>query len=59
MNNHASLIGRILSTLIRAASRLNSDLPATRNGLPVLSSERPARFVTLELVNQLRDEMPL
>lgn len=58
-NEHAGLIGRILSALARAALRLNTDSPATRNGLPVLSNAPTAHPVTLDLVNQLRDETPL
>jgi hypothetical protein len=32
---------------------------SARNGIPLLPSERAASPVTLELVNQLRDEEPL
>ncbi|RQS65472.1 CopG family transcriptional regulator [Burkholderia sp. Bp8963] len=52
-------IGRVLSALARAALRPTGDVPAaTRNGLPVLPNAGTARPVTLDLVNQLRDEAP-
>ncbi|MXN78919.1 CopG family transcriptional regulator [Burkholderia sp. 4701] len=52
-------IGRVLSALARAALRPAGDTPAaTRNGLPVLPNAATARPVTLDLVNQLRDEAP-
>jgi hypothetical protein len=51
-------IGRVLSTLARAALQPTAAAPTTRNGLPVLPNARPVRPVTLELVNQLRDETP-
>lgn len=51
-------IGRALSQLARAALQPTTDVPATRNGLPVLPNARNVRPVTLELVNQLRDETP-
>jgi hypothetical protein len=51
-------IGRVLSQLARAALQPAVAAPATRNGLPVLPNARTARPVTLDLVNQLRDEAP-
>ncbi|MDF3835824.1 CopG family transcriptional regulator [Cupriavidus basilensis] len=52
-------IGRVLSALARAAlQRPAGEAPAIRNGLPVLPNARAARPVTLEIVNQLRDETP-
>jgi len=49
-------IGRVLSQLARAALQPTTATPAERNGLPVLPNARSARPVTLELINQLRDE---
>ncbi|WP_186166324.1 CopG family transcriptional regulator [Burkholderia gladioli] len=51
-------IGRVLSALARASLQPAVAAPAVRNGLPVLPNARSARPVTLELVNQLRDEAP-
>lgn len=59
MKNDLDLIVRILSALPLAALRVNTDPPATRNGLPVLSNARTVRPVTPDLVNQLRDGTPL
>ncbi|PCE25294.1 CopG family transcriptional regulator [Paraburkholderia acidicola] len=55
-----SSIGRVLSELARAALQPPSGLasPAVRNGLPVLQAAAGNRPVTLDLVNQLRDETP-
>lgn len=49
-------IGRVLSNLVRAALQPAAAAPAMRSGLPVLPNAGAARPVTLELVNQLRDE---
>ncbi|WP_321874623.1 CopG family transcriptional regulator [Burkholderia ubonensis] len=51
-------IGRILSVLARAGLGPKVEAPATRNGLPILPTSGAARTVTLDLVNQLRDETP-
>ena len=51
-------IGRVLSALARAALQPATMSPAVRNGLPVLPSSGDRRPVTLEIVNQLRDEVP-
>lgn len=53
-NDHASQVARKLAALSRAAQRP----PITRSGLPILGNARTARPVTLDLVNQLRDETP-
>jgi hypothetical protein len=52
-------IGRELSALARAALRSTTTgaAPTTRNGLPLLLTTASGRPVTLELVNQLRDEL--
>jgi hypothetical protein len=54
-NDHARLIAVKLVVLSRATQRP----PVTRNGLPILSSARSATPITLDLVNQLRDDTPL
>lgn len=51
-------IGEVLSALARSALQpVASDL-VTRNGVPLLPSLPGALPVTLELVNELRDEQP-
>ena len=55
---HKSM-GEVISTLARLAlSRGARSDKAERNGIPLLPSRNPAVTVTLELVNQLRDEQP-
>ena len=50
-------IGKILSDLARQAlSRQEGE--TTRNGVPLFPIRPEARVVTLELLNQLRDEAP-
>ena len=53
-------IGNVISALARQGlSRSSSRAPrAQRNGIPLLPAKRNASPVTLELVNQLRDEQP-
>jgi hypothetical protein len=50
-------IGRALSDLARQALTRESTT-GTRNGLPIFPRQEQAGVVTLELVNQLRDENP-
>jgi hypothetical protein len=52
-------VGAVLSALAREALRPASSAPGqrpTRNGFPLLARQPSAAPVTLELVNQLRDE---
>ncbi len=52
-------IGDVISTLARqslGAERMGAAVVA-RNGVPLLPLRRPGLPVTLELVNQLRDEL--
>ena len=50
-------IGAVLSELARGA--LARPQPAEiRNGVPLLALSRPGTIVTLQIVNQLRDELP-
>lgn len=52
-------IGEIISTLARQGlSRGTRTARAERNGIPLLTRQKSAQAVTLELVNQLRDEQP-
>ncbi len=52
-------LGEAISTLARLGLRRTSPAAgAVRNGIPLLPRRAPAVPVTLELVNQLRDELP-
>jgi Ribbon-helix-helix protein, copG family len=52
-------IGEVISALARQGlSRGTRSNKAERNGIPLLPSRKAAVPVTLELVNQLRDEQP-
>ena len=50
-------IGKTLSDLARQALS-HQEGATTRNGVPLFPLRTEARVVTLELVNQLRDEAP-
>ena len=50
-------VGRALSDLARQALTRESTTD-TRNGLPIFPRQEHAGVVTLELLNQLRDENP-
>jgi hypothetical protein len=50
-------VGHVVSDLLRTA--LTRQTPgSTRNGFPLFPIQPDAKIVTLEMVNQLRDEMP-
>jgi hypothetical protein len=52
-------IGEVISSLARQGlSRSARSARAVRNGVPLLPVRKGAAAATLELVNQLRDEMP-
>ncbi len=52
-------IGEVISALARQGlSRGTRGTKPERNGIPLLASRKAAVPVTLELVNQLRDEQP-
>jgi hypothetical protein len=52
-------VGDIISSLARQAlAPSGRGSPTERNGIPLLPSKNRASPVTLELVNQLRDEQP-
>jgi len=49
-------IGEVLSDLARQALRPAKSSGRTRNGVPLLPVQPDAKPVTLDFVNQLRDE---
>jgi hypothetical protein len=52
-------VGEVISSLARQGlARGSRGTRTERNGIPLLASRKGARAVTLELVNQLRDELP-
>jgi hypothetical protein len=52
-------VGEVISALARQGlSRAARGSRSERNGIPLLASRKAAVPVTLELVNQLRDEQP-
>ena len=52
-------LGEVISSLARQAlARSGTDARTERNGIPLLPNKKAASPVTLELVNQLRDEIP-
>jgi hypothetical protein len=51
-------IGEVISALSRQALNPGSSSRRSRNGVPLLPVRRDAPRVTLDLVNQLRDELP-
>lgn len=52
-------VGEVITSLARRGlSRGGRSSRAERNGIPLLPSSKGALPVTLELVNQLRDEQP-
>jgi Ribbon-helix-helix protein, copG family len=52
-------IGEVISALARQGlSRGTRSAKAERNGIPLLPSRKVSTPITLELVNQLRDEQP-
>lgn len=51
-------VGEVISSLARQALRRDVPSGNTRNGVPLLPVRAGATPVTLELVNQFRDELP-
>ncbi len=52
-------VGEVISALARQGlTRSTRGAKAERNGVPLLPIRRGATPVTMELVNQLRDELP-
>lgn len=50
-------VGKVISDLARQALA-RADAAQTRSGIPLFPVQPGARVVTLELINQLRDEAP-
>ncbi|RZU02368.1 CopG family transcriptional regulator [Rivibacter subsaxonicus] len=52
-------VGEVISALARQGLHRGSrTAPAVRNGVPLLPARKAAKPVTMEIVNQLRDELP-
>lgn len=51
-------VGEVISALARQALRPEASVQRTRNGVLLLPVRVDAKPVTLEMVNQLRDETP-
>lgn len=51
-------VGEVISTLARQSLHRAPRSTAVRNGVPLLPRRKAAAPVTLELVNQLHDELP-
>ena len=52
-------VGEVISALARQGlQRKTRGAPTVRNGVPLLPTRKTATPVTMELVNQLRDELP-
>ncbi len=51
-------VGEVLSALAREALKPRQAAPAVRNGVPLLPVRTGADPATMDLVNQLRDELP-
>ncbi|MDZ7592249.1 MAG: ribbon-helix-helix domain-containing protein [Rubrivivax sp.] len=52
-------VGEVISALARQGlTRSSRGTKAERNGIPLLPARKASTPVTLELVNQLRDEQP-
>lgn len=52
-------IGEVITALARQGlSRASRSTRAERNGIPLLPKGKAMQPVTMELVNQLRDELP-
>ncbi len=51
-------VGEVISALARQALQPRSPPAPVRNGITLLVSAKPATPVNLELVNQLRDDLP-
>lgn len=51
-------LGEMISLLVRQGSAKNEPPLVQRNGIPLLTVRGASTTVTMELVNQLRDEAP-
>jgi hypothetical protein len=50
-------LGEVISDLARSGLVPKGPAPKTRNGIPLLEKTSKSQPVTLEVVNQLRDEL--
>ncbi len=50
-------VGEVISALARQALQPGPETPSMRNGIPLLSARPGTMQVTLELMNQMRDEL--
>lgn len=55
---HRKSIGEVISALARQALQPQAPSHLTRNGVPLLQTQKETLPVTLEIVNKLRDELP-
>ena len=51
-------VGDVVSDLARRSLHSSSAPAGTRNGLPLIPLRAPETFVSLDVVNRLRDEGP-
>jgi hypothetical protein len=51
-------LGQVISDLARQGLRPRDKRASTRNGIPLLAVKAKSAPVSMELVNQLRDEQP-
>jgi hypothetical protein len=51
-------VGEVISTLARKSLQTSTANKVERNGVPLLAVTDKSKPVTMELVNQLRDELP-
>ena len=51
-------LGEVISDLARDGLVPKGPAPRTRNGIPLLERTTKSQPVTLEIVNQLRDDLP-
>ena len=56
-NRTGTSMGKVLSELARRSLTQGSDVK-TRNGVPLFPRQADGTVVTMEMVNQLRDEVP-
>ncbi len=57
-NREHTSVGEVISALARQALRRTPIAGSMRNGVPLLATQGDPTPVTMELVNQLRDELP-
>jgi hypothetical protein len=57
-DRHSKTVGEVISALARQGLQRAPRGSATRNGIALLPRTSDAAVVTLDLVNQLRDELP-